>query len=208
MDKKDSITQEKVIVLLTIPLTKRRYESDYRRAFNKFFFWTQKDFIKKEIVRLGYSWSEYFDNLAKSILVDVKKKKKKSQCIIDHDVTFSNFKSALKSNEFSCVILIAHHFRNEKTDGIEFANGCIKLNKVKRVLEKFGQNKTLIFSVCESDFLEKKQKENKLFETVGTANYRIKTSPNFSFIKEWILQMDGKSSIHESYAKAIKKHLI
>ncbi len=198
--------QNEILVLLTIPLSPERYESDYRRA-NRLLNLKNKDFIIKETIRLGYSWEEYFNNVAKNILIDINELSEKSSCTIDYDVTFKAFSKALRAENYKLIVLFAHHYHKNEEDGIEFADECMRLEKIEKSIRKNAKNKTLFLFVCDSKFIEAIQKKNKLFYRVASANFKIHTTASFTFIKEWILLIGESNTWDEAYSTAIIKHL-
>jgi len=198
--------QNEILILLTIPLSPERYEGDYRKAKSWLRF-KKKDFINREIARIGHSWEEYFSSVAKNILIDIHELSEKSTCTIDYDVTYNDFGKALRASNYKLIVLFAHHYHKNKEDGIEFADGCWRLDKFEKIIGKTAKNKSLLLFVCNSEFIEEIQRKNKLFDLVASSNFKIHATASFTFIKELILLIDESKTWDEAYTIAITKHL-
>lgn len=206
------ILNERVIVLITIPLTEKRYNRDMKDIFGNFYFGRPKEFIKNESLRLGRSWEKYFNEIASFILFDVKEIIGNTNCTVDFDVTYKKFINAIKSDDYDVIYLFAHHImetKSSKSSLIEFADGGMSTEKVIRSIEKLkNKQKSLFFFVCESDEFEKLQRKKPKFQSlVGSTSWNLPTVLGFNFIKYWVLELNNKRGLLDAYSRAISKFL-
>ena len=199
---------DKVLVMITIPLTRERYIKDLRSSASPFYFGKPKEYIRNEVIRLGKSWEFYYKNVACFILQDILELKENTNCDIDYDVTFREFSLAMKSAKYDVIFLIAHMINSGKQFMLEFADGGIKLSKVYKILSaEKEKGQAPIFLVCESQSeLEKVKKVSPESITyIATSDWKIPVVPGFEFLKYWIMCINNNTLI-DAYSMAISKY--
>jgi len=205
------IDASEILVLITIPMQQKRYETDVRKASQKIYFGKPKEFAKIESWKHG-EWKAYKENIVFPVLSDITELHQKSNCILDYEITFKNFKTALQATEFKGIFLLAHHIKNygkKKLDYIEFADGGALTTKVTLLLQSgIAKQKSIFLFVCNSKTFEAvKIQKNDSLEYIGTTAWNTPTIAGFNFIKHWILSMNRKKTLSESYAEAIETFL-
>src|SRR6478736_485678 len=107
-----TVHSDRVLLMVTIPLTKERFHRDLKKPFFSLNH-KAKEFTKLYALGSGSGWEGYFSDVAGYILSDIQLLSANSSCLIDYDVDYEKFKLAMSTDQFDVIFLFAHHIMSE-----------------------------------------------------------------------------------------------
>lgn len=209
LDFKRKVDLKKVLIMLTIPLTEKRYLEDLHYSKRLFRRKRPKEYIQIEVLRLGEGWDRYQKDVVRYILQDLKLLDEQMPCTLDYDVRFLDFHRAYQSGQYEVIFLLAHHIEEPSPGYIEFADGGVSMLRMLNLLRTTPKgSRAPLFFVCSSQrrLEQAKLDQPNTISYIATSEGKIMTVQGFTFLKEWILAMPGQT-LQEAYARAIDRYL-
>lgn len=198
----------KSAVLLTVPLTERRFNRDIKNKKRWFRKSGYKEFARIQNAKYPDGWVGYENAVVKPVMSSAMEIESLPECDVFIDITHEQFRDLLLENEYQIIFLIAHNIVSREKDQIEFADFGVQKEDVVSIIGESAQNlRSLVLFVCTSgEFESFKKKAFHKVETLGSSNFEIPLVPGMEFIKLWILAMKDQS-FEEAYNAAMNQLL-
>lgn len=198
----EALESGQVIVLNTIPLSKRRFEKELNPGLLRLLSRKPKDFVRSQSWRWP-GWEAYETSIALPILKELLAIENTSNAVIDFDVTEKQFKRALTCGRFKAAFLFAHHFGGN----IEFSDGGARFSDIKDFIASLPPERQLsiIFLVCQSEELMELKYDNiEGVGAIGCAAWKVPVRESYLFVGKWISFLKDGATLSDAYSRAIE----
>lgn len=210
LQEEEQMNTSRVVICLTIPLTKKRFlaEKDSAGWWGRLFS-QSTDFARNfsetfaEPYWDGENGTGYQYRVALPVLQSLLILNEETQATIVPDCTLPLLKTLLIDERFRLLILLAHHYN----DRIEFTGGGVSISEVKKLFAGTGKRLSLCLLVCESESMGIALKDSKAIRSLVSSPYELSVVHAAEFTVCWLKAMDGQKTLSQSYHEAIHNYL-